>query len=329
MRAFVLRSFGSADRLRLEEVDTPEPADGEALVRVRGTSVNPYDWHHMRGEPVVARLMPGGPPLRRPVAGVLGCDVAGRVESVGRGVTRVRPGDDVYALIPHGAYAEYVRVPQDLLAPKPAGLSYEQAAAVPMAAVTALVAVRDQGRVRPGQRVLVNGASGGVGTFAVQLARAFGATVDAICGARNADLVSSLGATDVYDRRGSRLPVGRRYDVVVDVAGGRPLSAYRAIMARKGTFVLVGGPAGRWLQPAGHMFSTLARGPLVSQRVVLADTVRLAAKREALAALTELIDRGAVAPVVGRRFPFEELPEAVRYQEEGHATGKVVVSLDA
>jgi NADPH:quinone reductase-like Zn-dependent oxidoreductase len=328
MKAYVLRTYGSSEQLRLTDTDRPVPADDEVLVRVRATSVNPYDWHHMRGEPYVARLLPGGPGLRTPSLRVLGCDMAGRVEAVGRAVTGFRPGDDVYALLEQGGFAEYVCVPERLLARMPNNLSHEQAAAVPMAGVTALLAVRDQGRVRPGQSVLVNGASGGVGTFAVQIARALGARVAGVCGTRNVDLVRSIGAEEVIDYRTASFPSnGRRYDLLVDIAGSQPLSAYRRVLASKGTLVLVGGPASRWLQPAGHVFATLVRGSFASQRVVLADAVAHTPKRSALETLTELIERGDVTPVIDRRFSFDEIPAAVAYQEQGRAPGKVVVSV--
>jgi NADPH:quinone reductase-like Zn-dependent oxidoreductase len=328
MKAYVLSSFGSPDQLRLTEVDTPAPGDGEVLVRVHATSVNPYDWHGMRGEPRVSRLMPGGPGLRTPRLRIPGCDMAGRVEAVGRGVTTFRPGDDVYALLDQGGFAEYVSVPEGLLARMPGNLSYEQAAAVPMAALTALVAVRDRGRVQPGHTVLVNGASGGVGTFAVQIARALGAAVTGVCSTRNVELVRSIGAEEVIDYRTAELPRdGRRYDVVVDVAGGQSMSDFRRVLAPKGILVLVGGPASRWWQPVGHIFGLLARGPFVSQRIVLADAVRCPTKQQALETLTDLIERGVVTPVIDRRHAFAEIPAAVRYQEEGHAPGKVVVSV--
>jgi NADPH:quinone reductase-like Zn-dependent oxidoreductase len=329
MKAYALRSYGSPDRLDLEDEDMPVPAAGQVLVRVRATSVNPYDWHLVRGEPYVARLMMGTlGGLRAPKIRIPGCDMAGEVAAVGRGVTGFRPGDGVFGLLEQGGFAQYVSVPERLLAPKPANLSYEQAAAVPMAGVTAYLAVRDAGRVEPGQRVLVNGASGGVGTFAVQIARALGATVDAVCGARNADLVRSLGATEVIDYASADFTrCGRRYDVLVDIAGSRPLPACRRVLAPKATFVVVGGPAGRWIQPAGHAFSTLALGPLVSQRVVLADAVGCTSKKEILTELAALIEKGEITPVIGRRYPFSELPGAVAYQEQGHAAGKVVVTI--
>lgn len=328
MNAFVLRSYGSPDQLTITDIAKPVPADDEVLVRVRGTSVNPYDWHYLRGEPYVARLLPGGPGLRGPRLGVLGCDMAGQVDAVGKDVTEFRPGDDVYALLRDGGHAEYVSVKESLLAPKPRNLSYEQAAAVPMAAITALLAVRDQGRIQPGQKVLVNGASGGVGTFAVQLAKAFGANVTGVCSSRNADLVRSIGADHVieYDRedftRGEE-----RYDVLLDSAGSRSLLACRRVLTPKGTFVVIGGRAGRWLQPAGHAFSTLVLGLGVSQRVALVEAPKSPAKKEHLVTLAGLIEDGKVTPVIDRRYPFEEIPAAVRYQEAGHARGKVVVTV--
>jgi NADPH:quinone reductase-like Zn-dependent oxidoreductase len=328
VKAFVLRSYGSPDHLDLTAVDTLVPAAGEVLVRVRATSVNPYDWHHMRGEPRIARIMPGTLGLRAPMHRILGCDMAGVVEAVGMDVTEFRPGDDVFALLSHGGFAEYVCVPERLLARKPANLSYEQAAAVPMAAATALLGLRDVGRIEPGQRVLVNGASGGIGTFAVQIARALGTRVDAVCSAANADLVRSIGAEDVIDyAREDFTRTGRRYDVLLDIAGSRPASACRRALAPRGTLVLIGGPAGRWVQPAGHMFSSIAMGPLVAQRIAMADTVSCAAKKQILMTLTTLIEDGEVTPVISRRYSFHELQEAISYQEQGHVPGKVVVTI--
>ena len=328
MKAFVLGSYGSSDHLDLTAVDTPVPAADEVLVRVRATSVNPYDWHHMRGEPRVARLMPGTLGLRAPKLRILGGDMAGQVEAVGEDVTELRPGDDVFALLEQGGFAEYVSVPERLLARKPGNLSYEQAAAVPMAATTALLGLRDVARIEPGQKVLVNGASGGVGTFAVQIARALGARADAVCSLANADLARSIGADDVIDYTSQDFTrSGRRYDVLLDIAGSRPVFACRRVLAPRGTLVLIGGPAGRWLQPAGHMFSALAMAPLVSQRIAMADTVSCTAKKQILMTLTTLIEDGKVTPVISRRYPLHDVREAVRYQEQGHAAGKVVVTI--
>ena len=328
MKAFVLGSYGSSDHLDLTAVDTPVPAADEVLVRVRATSVNPYDWHHMRGEPRVARMMPGTLGLRAPKLRILGGDMAGQVEAVGEDVTEFRPGDDVFALLEQGGFAEYVSVPERLLARKPGNLSYEQAAAVPIAATTALLGLRDVARIEPGQKVLVNGASGGVGTFAVQIARALGARADAVCSLPNADLARSIGADDVIDYTSQDFTrSGRRYDVLLDIAGSRPIFACRRVLAPRGTLVLIGGPAGRWLQPAGHMFSALAMAPLVSQRIAMADTVSCTAKKQILMTLTTLIEDGKVTPVISRRYPLHDIREAVRYQEQGHAAGKVVVTI--
>lgn len=328
MKAFVLGSYGSSDHLDLTAVDTPVPAADEVLVRVRATSVNPYDWHHMRGEPRVARMMPGTLGLRAPKLRILGGDMAGQVEAVGGDVTEFRPGDDVFALLEQGGFAEYVSVPERLLARKPRNLSYEQAAAVPMAATTALLGLRDVARIEPGQKVLVNGASGGVGTFAVQIARALGARADAVCSLPNADLARSIGADDVIDYTSQDFTrSGRRYDVLLDIAGSRPVFACRRVLAPRGTLVLIGGPAGRWLQPAGHMFSALAMAPLVSQRIAMADTVSCTAKKQILMTLTTLIEDGKVTPVISRSYPLHDIQEAVRYQEQGHAAGKVVVTI--
>ncbi|HEX3194896.1 MAG TPA: NAD(P)-dependent alcohol dehydrogenase [Streptosporangiaceae bacterium] len=328
MKAFVLGSYGSSDHLDLTAVDTPVPAADEVLVRVRATSVNPYDWHHMRGEPRIARMMPGTLGLRAPKLRILGGDMAGQVEAVGEDVTEFRPGDDVFALLEQGGFAEYVSVPERLLARKPGNLSYEQAAAVPMAATTALLGLRDVARIEPGQKVLVNGASGGVGTFAVQIARALGARADAVCSLPNADLARSIGADDVIDYASQDFTrSGRRYDVLLDIAGSRPVFACRRVLAQRGTLVLIGGPAGRWLQPAGHMFSALAMAPLVSQRIAMADTVSCTARKQILMTLTTLIEDGKVTPVISRRYPFHDIQEAVRYQEQGHAAGKVVITI--
>lgn len=329
MKAFVLRSYGSADQLELADVDTPVPADDEVLVRVHASSVNPYDRHLMRGEPYVARLMPGGMGLLGPKVRILGCDMAGQVEAVGAAVTSFRRGDAVFGLLEYGGFAQYVSARERLLAAMPRNLSYEQAAAMPMAAVTALLAVRDAGRVQPGHEVLINGASGGVGTYAVQIARALGAEmVTGICSGRNADLVLSIGADQVIDYASQDVArCGGHYDVVIDVAGSRPVTAYRRVLSRDATFVVVGGPPGRWLQPAGHVIGSLALAPFVPPRVASPDVVGCPSKREALMMLTDLVGAGQLAPVIDRCYPFEDLRAAVSYQEAGHAAGKVVLAV--
>jgi len=328
MKAFVLRSYGSADVLDLVDIDRPVPGDEEVLVRARATSVQPYDWHNMRGEPYIARLMPGSLGLRKPKLSILGADIAGQVEAVGKDVTAFRPGDEVFAVLEQGGFAEYVCVPEGELARKPKNLSFEQAAAVPMAANTALLGLRDEGRIQPGQRVLINGASGGVGTFAVQIARAFGAEVTGVCSTRNVGLVRSIGADEVIDYTAEDFTQnGQRYDLLLDIAGSHSVSACRRALTRSGTYVVVGGPAGRWLRPVGQVFSALAVSPFVSQRMVMADAVRCTENKQNLMTLTEFIEDGKVTPVIDRSYPFEEIPAAIRYQEEGHASGKVVIAI--
>ncbi|MBB2914534.1 NADPH:quinone reductase-like Zn-dependent oxidoreductase [Streptosporangium becharense] len=328
MKAFVLRSYGSPDALELTEIDKPVPGDGEVLVRVRATSVQPYDWHLMRGEPYIARLMAGGPGLRKPKITILGADIAGQVEAVGRGVTEFRPGDEVFAMPKQGGFAEYVCVRESELAPKPKNLSFEQAAAVPLAAGTALLGLRDEGRIQAGQRVLVHGASGGVGTFAVQIAKAFGAEVTGVCSTRNVELVRSIGADEVIDYTVEDFTrKGQRYDLLLDNAGSRPGSACRRALTPKGTYVVVGGPGGRWLQPIPHVLAALAVSPFTSRRTATADVVRCTENKQNLITLTGFIEDGRITPVIDRRYPFEEIPEAVRYQEQGRAAGKVVITI--
>ncbi|MFE3456390.1 NAD(P)-dependent alcohol dehydrogenase [Nocardiopsis aegyptia] len=328
MKAFVRHRYGSPEVLDLVDTGTPVPRADEVLVQVRATSVNPYDWHHMRGEPRVARLMGGDMGLRRPVFEILGADVAGRVEAVGADVTRFRPGDEVYAMVARGAFAEYVCVREDDLAPKPGNLSFAQAAAVPMAALTALLALRDHGRIASGHRVLVNGASGGVGTFAVQLARAMGGRVTGVCGTGRTDLVRSLGAEEAVDYTTTDFTRrGRRHDLLLDGAGGHSGAASRRALTPRGAHVVIGGPAGRWLQPAGHMLAMLAAGPFVSQRIATVDVVGGAERGPDLRTLTGFIESGDVVPVIGRSYPFEDIPAAIGYQERGRVPGKVVIEV--
>jgi NADPH:quinone reductase-like Zn-dependent oxidoreductase len=268
--------------------------------------------------------MPGGPAVGGPKIRILGTDMAGQVEAVGRRVTGFKAGDNVYGMLRGGGFGEYVCVPADALAPMPRNLSHEQAAAVPMAGSTALVALREVGKVQPGQNVLVTGASGGVGTFAVQIARAYGASVTGVCRTRNVDLVRSIGADEVVDATREDFTRTRSgYDLVVDIAGTRPARAARRALRPKGTYVAVGGPGGRWLHPVPHMIATMALGPFVSQRMAVADVFT---GKATLPVLTELLEDGRVVPVIDRQYTFDDIPEAVRYQERGHASGKVVVT---
>ncbi|MEV2242524.1 NAD(P)-dependent alcohol dehydrogenase [Micromonospora sp. NPDC049891] len=327
MKAIVQDRYGSPDVLRLGEVETPTPGDDEVLVRVRASSVNAYDWHAMRGDPYLARLSFG---LRRPTATVRGQDFAGQVEAVGRAVTRFRPGDEVYgeAGPGGGAFAEYVCVAENLVEVKPANLSFEQAAAIPLAATTALVCLRDAAGLRAGQHVLINGASGGVGTFAVQLAKAYGAQVTAVCRTRNVELVRSLGADHVVDyTREDFTRADRRYEVLLDLVGNRSLTGLRQILTPDGSLLLSGGGVFTGGSVFGPM-SLLLRGPIVARFVrhrIVAPSAT--AGRGHLATLRELAESGKLTPVIDRTYRLSEVPEAIRYVETEHARAKVVVTV--
>jgi NADPH:quinone reductase-like Zn-dependent oxidoreductase len=322
MKAITYHRYGPPDELRLEEVDEPVAGDGEVLVRVRAASINPRDWHFLRGLPYVVR--PFG--LRRPEDGVLGSDLAGQVEAVGAGVARFRPGDEVYAFVHSGAFAEHARVPERVLAPKPANLTFEQAAAVPLAGLTALQGLRDQGRVRPGRRVLVIGASGGVGTFAVQLGKWLGAHVTGVSSTRNLELVRSLGADQVVDyTREDVARSGRAYDVIFQLAGTSSPAELRRVLTPRGILVASSGESdGRWIGPLGRVVKAALLSPFVGQRL---GTFEAKASADDLAVLTGLVEAGTVAPVIDRNYPLIEVPEAIRYIEDGHARGKVVVTV--
>jgi NADPH:quinone reductase-like Zn-dependent oxidoreductase len=322
MQAIVQDAYGPPDVLELREIDRPVPKDNEVLVRVHAAGLDPGVWHLMTGLPYLVRLAFGP---RRPKAPVRGTDVAGRVEAVGGKVTGVRPGDAVFGTCT-GAFAEFACAREDRVAPKPANLSFEQAATVPVSACAALHALRDQGRVRPGEHVLVIGAAGGVGTFAVQLAKAFGAEVTGVCSTTKVDLVRSLGADHVVDYTRDDLAEGeRRYELVLDIAGSRPLSQLRRALTPKGTLVIVGGEGGgRWFGSTDRLLRALLLSPLVGQRLRgLFSTER----REDLETLRELIEAGKVTPVVDRTYQLREVPEAIRRLEQGHARGKVAVTV--
>ena len=322
MKAIIQPEYGSPDVLRFEEIDQPVAGDHEVLMRVRAASVNPRDWHFLRGLPYVMR--PLG--LRIPKSGVLGSDVAGQIEAVGGKVTRFRPGDEVYAHVAAGAFAEYACVPEEILGHKPADLTFEQAAAVPLAALTALQGLRDHGRVRPGQKVLIIGASGGVGTFTVQLGKFFGADITGVCSTRNVDMVRSIGADHVIDyTREDFTRSGRKYDLIFQLAGTRSPSDCRRALTLKGTLIVSSGESrGRWFGPIGRILQALALTPFVGQRLLSFEAKPSARDLEIL---KELIEAGKLSPVIDRTYSLGEVPEAIRYLEEGHARGKVVITM--
>jgi NADPH:quinone reductase-like Zn-dependent oxidoreductase len=321
MQAIVNTRYGSPDRLELAEVERPRLEPDRVLVRVRASSVNPFDWHMLRGEPYLVRLTDG---LRRPKQHVRGVDVAGVVEEVGAEVTGLEPGDEVFGGAV-GAMADYALGRVRNLAPKPAGITFEQAAAVSIAGHTALQALRDRGRLRDGQTVLVNGAAGGVGTFAVQIAKAYGANVTGVCSTRNVELVRSLGADGVVDYTLEDFSrAGRRYDLIVDNVGNRPLRAFRRALEPKGTLVLVGGRPGNWIGPLLPPLKALVVSPFVGQKLLPMLTKQ---NRDDLLVLKELIESGKVTPVVDRTYPLGDAAEAFRYVEAGHAPGKVVLTV--
>ena len=317
MKAVVVERYG---RFELRELPKPSPAAGEALVRVHASSVNALEWYTVSGRPWLARPMTG---IRRPRSPELGSDFAGVVEALGEGVTNLAVGDEVYGSR-HGALGEYVAA--TAVERKSAGLSFEEAAAVPVAALSALQGLRDHGRLQPGQKVLVNGAAGGVGTFAVQIAAALGAEVHAVCSSRNVEQSGTLGASRVFDYgRVDFAESGERYDVVLDVAGSRSWRALRRVLAPEGIVVLVGGPRGRrFAGPLGHVARILLAAKLTRRRATF-----FIAKpnREDLAVLCELIDSGQVRPVIERRYELAELGEALDAMRRGHASGKHVVVL--
>jgi NADPH:quinone reductase-like Zn-dependent oxidoreductase len=322
MKAVVYRCYGTPDVLEVQQIERPTPADDEALVKVHAVSVNPFDWHYMTGTPYIMRLDGG---IGAPKVPRLGVDFAGTVEAVGRNVKRFKPGDAVFGAR-YGAFAEYVDVSEKRIAAKPANITFEQAATVPIAALTALQGLRDKGHLEPGQKVLINGASGGVGTFAVQIAKALGAEVTGVCSTRNVELVRSLGADHVIDYRKQDFTRGdTRYDVIFDNVGNHPLLAYRRVMQPNGIYVMVGGPkTNKWIGPLGNAARAVMLRPFVSQQYV----VHLSNNDEKdMAFLVDLMQSGKVTPVIDRRYAFDEIQDAMRYLGAGHARAKVVVTL--
>ena len=323
MKAIVYRCYGSPDVLEFEDAKKPTPADDEVLVKVVAASVNPLDWHFMRGTPYFLRLMSG---LSAPNETSLGVDFAGTVEAVGSNVKRFKPGDEVFGG-GNGAFAEYITVGEDgALAMKPANVSFRQAASVPIAALTALQALRDTGKLEPGQKVLINGASGGVGTFAVQIAKSFGAEVTGVCSTRNVEMVRSIGADHVFDyTKEDYTESGQRYDLIIDMVGNHSLSANRRALKPEGIFVIVGGGKGNWLGPMMNPIKALLMSPFVDQEFVM---ILARLHQDDLAVLGDLMQAGKVTPVIDRRYSLSEVPAAIRYSEEGHARGKIVIDLE-
>lgn len=323
MQAIVYRCYGSPDVIALEGIARPRPADDELLVRVRAAAVNPLDWHFLRGTPYFIRLFTG---MGRPDFPRLGVDFAGTVEAVGKNVTLFQPGDDVFGGA-GGAFAEYVTIPEShAMAHKPASVSFEEAAAIPIAAETALQALRDKGGLEAGQTVLINGASGGVGTYAVQLARYLGAAVTGVCSTRNLELVRSLGASRVIDYTVEDYTEGEaRYDLIVDMVGNHSLSENRRVMTANGKLIMVGGQPGNW-------FGGLTRMPVAAaySKFVDQDFVSLLSSLESdeLAWLADLLQKGEIRTVVDRRYALADVPDAIRYSEQGHARGKIVIAID-
>ncbi len=322
MKAIVYEKYGSPDVIQLKDVEKPAPKDDEVLVKVYAASVNAYDWHFLTADIFLIRLMGGG--LLKPKDTRLGADVAGRVEAVGKNVEKFRPGDEVYGDVSHGSFAEYVCAPESKLALKPANLSFEEAAAVPMAALTALQGLRDEGKIHPGQKVLINGAAGGVGTFAVQIAKTFGAEVTAVCSTRNLEQARKLGADHVIDYTQENFTEsGRQYDLILAANGYHPLSAYKRALAPQGRYVMAGGKP-------GQIFEAMLLGNWLSEK----DGRKLGGvsaqiDQQDLLTLKELLEAGKIVPVIDKRYPLNEAAEALRYLGTNHAQGKIVITIAA
>lgn len=320
MKAIVYTTYGSPDVLQFKEVEKPTPKDDQILVKIYAASANAFDWHLMRASPFFARLGEG---LRKPKDPRLGADFAGRVEAVGSNITQFQPGDEVFGSS-RGAFAEYLCVAEHEIAPKPANLSFEEAAAVPMAATTALQGLRETGQIRSGQKVLVNGASGGVGTFAVQIARAFGAEVTAVCSTRNLEMVRSIGAAHAIDyTREDFTRTEQHYDLMYDAVGNRSVSAYRRALNPGGRCVIAG------FTSLPRLFVHMLLGPL-SSKIGSKKVCFMGAQinQKALVSLKELLEAGKVTPVIDRRYPLRETAEAIRYLEAKHAHGKVIIAVE-
>jgi NADPH:quinone reductase-like Zn-dependent oxidoreductase len=321
MKAAVYAEYGPPDVVRIADIEKPVPRGDEVLLKVRAASVNPLDFHFLRGTPYLIRILGG---LRKPKETRLGVDIAGRVEAVGEGVTEFKPGDEVFGSC-RGAFAEYACTGTRGLVTKPDNVTFEQAAAAPVAAFTALQGFRTRGRIEPGQKILINGAAGGVGTFAVQIARSFGAEVTGVCSTRNVEMVSSIGAQRVVDYTRENFTLGaHHYDLIFDCVGNHSLLACRRVLNRNGRYIAVGGPSSPWM--LGFLARAIA-APLLS-RLVSQKMAFVGAKssKEDLTMARELMASGQLTPVIDRRYPLSEVPEALRYLESGHARGKVVIT---
>lgn len=323
MKAIVYRCYGSPDVLEFTDIEKPGPAANEVLVKVRAAAVNPLDWHYMRGSPYIMRLGSG---IGAPTDTRLGVDFAGTVEAVGDKVTKFAPGDNVFGGRT-GAFGEYVTVREDhALILMPPGVTFEQAASVPIAGITALQALRDHGKLQRGDKVLINGASGGVGTFAVQIAKSYGAEVTGVCSTRNVDMVRSLGADHVIDYKQASYTEGdEQYDLIVDMVGNHSLSANRKVLQPDGILVIVGGPGGDWIRGLIGPLKAWLVSPFVSQDIGM---MLARFNQEDLALLAHLIEVGNVSPVIDRLYSLSELPEAMRYSESGRARGKIIITMD-
>jgi len=322
MKAIVYRCYGSPDVLAFEDIEKPTPADNELLIKVVAAAVNPLDWHFMRGTPYLLRLMSG---LGAPDGAGLGVDFAGTIEAVGSKVTRFKPGDAVFGG-GNGAFAEYLIIGEDgALALKPADVSFEQAASVPIAAVTALQALRDIGKLQPGQRVLINGASGGVGTFAVQIAKSMGAEVTGVCSTRNVQMVLSIGADYVFDyKKEDYTESGQQYDLIIDMVSNHSLTANRRALKPGGIFVIVGGGKGNWLGPMMTPIKALMLSLFVDQEFVM---ILAELRRDDVKVLADLMQAGKVTPVIDSRYQLSELKAAIEHSEEGHTRGKIIIEV--
>jgi len=324
MKAIVIEKYGSPDVLQFKEVERPTPKDNQVLVRVQAASANPLDWHLMRGEPFIARLMGTG--LLKPKSSKVGADVAGRVEAVGKDVTQFKPGDEVFGTC-NGSFAEYACAREDRLALKPANVSFEEAAAIPVAATTALQGLRNKGQIQPGQKVLVNGASGGVGTFAVQIAKSYGTEVTGVCSTRNLDLVRKIGADHVVDYTQEDFTKNeqQRYDLIFDAVGNRSVSDYKRALKPGGTCAVAG------FSSMSRMFEHSALGPLRSKtgNKKVGGMGMAKINQNDLVFLKQLVETQKVRPVIDRRYPLSETADAIRYLEAGHAQGKVVITVES